>query len=81
MSPHKLIWQDLFKRERGCCAVTVGHYSDLFEVNWVEEDITATSVSVKGTHDFPRFMVYQVNFCQTMCPSIPLKSSELCQEL
>lgn len=49
--PWEFISQDLFKQGGRWYAVTVDHYSDWFEVHWLQPDITAANViSVTKAH-------------------------------
>ena len=49
--PWKFILQDLFKQGGHWYSVTVDHYSDWFEVDLLNEDITAANViSVTKAH-------------------------------
>ena len=55
--PWKFISQDLFKQGGRWYAVTVDHYSDWFEVDLLDQDITTANViSVTKAH-FPRYGV------------------------
>ena len=65
--PRKFISQDLFKQGGRWYSVTVYHDSDWFEVDLLNEDITAANV-------ISVIPVYQIHFCQTVDLSIPLRS-------
>ena len=74
--PWKFISQDLFKQGGRWYSVTVDHYSDWFEVDLLNEDITAANVISVTRHTLP-VMVYQIHFCQTMDLSIPLRNFQI----
>ena len=74
----KFISQDLFKHGGRWYSVTVDHYSDWFEVDLLNEDITAANViSVTKAH-FP-VMVYRIHFCHTMELGIPFRNVRMLQ--
>ena len=53
--PWKLISQDLFKQGGRWHSVTVDHYSDLFDVDLLNGDITAANVSSVAKAYFARY--------------------------
>ena len=55
--------------------MTVDHYSDWFEVDLLNDDVTAANV-ILLRHTLP-VMAFQKNFCPTMGPSMSLKSSQI----
>ena len=71
--PWKFISQDLFKQGGRWYSVTVDHYSVWFEVDLLNEDITAANViSVTKAH-FARYGIPDI-FCPTMDLNIPLRN-------
>ena len=72
--PWKLISLDLFKQGGRWYSVTEDHYSDWFEVDLLNEDITAATVFSVTKANFASYGTYQIYYCPTMDSSVPVRN-------
>ncbi|PFX34771.1 hypothetical protein AWC38_SpisGene263 [Stylophora pistillata] len=74
--PRKFISQDLFKQGGWWYAVTIDHYSDWFEVDQLNKDITAAHVISVTKARFARYCVSD-KFLSDNGPSMSLRSLQI----